>query len=179
MRTEDHFLLASHITRDSGLHWLRRRMFLLGNIIPDVNRLTYLGPHRVYFSVGHSFKAQRRKFRHLFRHPYGNSLLWWYHAGRAFHYLTDSFTRPHNPELGYNDKSHVSYELRLQRIFEDRLIENRWPVPKIKGDPYQWLLRRHAAYMRHSRDLEEDCFYIITTVTAVWEKLEELRHSEA
>ncbi len=168
MRTEDHFFLTTYITRNSGIKTWQRNLFLLGNILPDYNRLTYLGPRSQFFSHGHSFKAQRRKIERFFRRPYRNTPLWWYRTGKIFHYVTDSFTRPHNPEFCYNSPSHIAYELRLQEVFDRELTGRRWKIPAVTGDPYYWLFRRHAYYMKHSRDIPEDCEYICTTIPALW-----------
>ena len=175
MRTEDHFLLAAYITKNSGIGWLNRRMFLLGNIEPDYNRFSYLGRHVTYFSHGHSFRAQRRRFRHFFRqvkkgHAKTHSPLWWFQAGRVFHYLTDSFSRPHNPEFAYRSPDHIAYEKNLEKIFIHRLKSSRrnWTVPEIRSDPMEWLLARHEEYLSLTKEPEDDAFFICTTIPALW-----------
>ena len=173
MRTEDHFLLAAELTRTYDIGWLNRRMFLLGNIEPDYNRLSYLGHHVTYFSLGHSFKARKRRYRRFFRHMkhlHKHSPLWWFEAGRTFHYMTDSFTRPHNPEFGYRSPEHIAYEHDLKKIFFYRLKHRKklWTTPVITGNPFEWIYARHEEYLSRTKGIEDDAYYICTTIPAVW-----------
>ena len=169
MRTEDHYLLASSLVEGKEIGRLNTLAFLIGNIEPDYNRFSYLGPRARYFSMGHSFKARRWMFRRFFLSPYTHTPLWWFHAGKVFHYMTDSFTRPHNPEFAYDSPHHIVYELDMQKLFETQLRERRWKIPEITGDPYDWLVRRYNAYFHHSEGFEEDICFICTTIPAVFE----------
>ena len=169
MRTEDHYLLASHLIGDGTTGRIKTLLFLIGNIEPDYNRFSYLGPRSTYFSHGHSFKARRHMIRRFLAAPCTHTPLWWFRAGKVFHYITDSFTRPHNPEFNYDSPHHIVYELDLQEIFDEELRHRKWKIPKIEGDPYDWLVRRHNAYIARSKGFEEDIGYICTTVPALWQ----------
>ena len=169
MRTEDHYMLASKLIGEGTTSRLNTLAFLIGNIEPDYNRFSYLGPRSAYFSQGHSFKARRRMMKRFFLAPYTHTPMWWFHAGKVFHYMTDSFSRPHNPEFQYDSPHHIVYELDLQKLFETELNSRRWKIPVIKEDPYDWLVRRHNTYLKHSEGFEEDICYICTTIPALWE----------
>ena len=168
MRTEDHYALAKELSDRLNISRWNKMAFLFGNIEPDYNRISYMGLHKEHFSLGHSYNCRKGQIRATMNREYTGSLLWWFRCGKAFHYLTDSFSRPHNPEFGYNSPAHVAYERKLQDSFRRALKNNPWKVPVVEGDLKTWIERRHRVYMDRTKGMQDDCYYIITTVTAVW-----------
>ena len=100
--------------------------------------------------------------------PYQDSVLWWYRAGKVFHYIGDSFSRPHNPEFGYRSAAHVKYEFGLHDIVQRALRGNPWKIPVIRKNLKTWLELRHQLYMDRTKGAQDDCYYIFTTMMAVW-----------
>lgn len=168
MKTEDHLALARSLTRPMNISRWQKEAFCFGNIEPDYNRLSYLGHRKEHFSNGHSYQCRKKYIFEFMSRPYQDNVLWWYRAGKVFHYMTDSFCRPHNPEFGYNSAAHVKYEFGLHDIFKRAMKGNPWKIPKVEPDLRSWLETRHLRYMARTKGVQDDCYYIITTVTAVW-----------
>lgn len=168
MKTKDHHALAKKLAENKNMTGWQKAAFFFGNIEPDYNRFSYLGTNVEYFARGHSFRCRKKQIYRFLNQPYSKSLLWWFRAGRVFHYLTDSFSRPHNPEFGYRSQEHVEYEIALHHVVKRHMKEESWEVPKVDSDLKHWLEQRHRRYMRRTRGTQEDSYYILTTVTAVW-----------
>ena len=168
MRTEDHSYLARKMIAQLDIGPWQKAAFVLGNIEPDYNRFSYLGKKKTYFANGHSYRCRRRQIIEFFERPYQNNVFWWRQAGIVFHYLTDSFSRPHNPEFGYRSAAHVEYEIALHEIAQRAMRNNPWKIPKVDRTLKGWLERRHAHYMKRTKGIQDDCYYIYTTVMAVW-----------
>ncbi len=168
MQTEDHHALAKAMTKNLNISKWKRAAFLFGNIEPDFNRISYMGHKKEHFGNGHSYECRKKQIFKIFDGPYRDSIWWWYRTGKAFHYLTDSFSRPHNPEFGYHSAAHVKYEIGLHEIFRRVLKNNPWKIPKIEQNPKRWLEARHDHYMERTKKAQDDCYYIYTTVLAVW-----------
>lgn len=168
METKDHYALARSMTEHLNISKWKKAAFSFGNIEPDFNRFSYMGRKKEHFANGHSYQCRKPQIFEFMEKPYRDNILWWYRAGKTFHYLTDSFSRPHNPEFGYRSAAHVKYEIRLHDIFRRALRGNPWKLPQVEGELRDWLEIRHLRYMGRTKDIQDDCYYIYTTVMAVW-----------
>lgn len=137
----------------SGKPWRRaslragwqRFWFICGNVLPDINKFTYLqgyedlrnrlesldvnlsaNDRRRLFVSGHTAEGSRcyvnkytRRFRQKYRGIIGNRLPWyeWYRLGKLMHYMADRFTYPHTLRYRGGFFRHVGYEERLHERF--------------------------------------------------------------
>ena len=168
MQTQDHHALARLMTENLNIGRWKKAAFCFGNIEPDFNRISYMGKKKEHFANGHSYQCRKKQIVDFLEKPYSGSILWWYRAGKAFHYLSDSFSRPHNPEFGYKSAAHVKYEIDLHDIVKRALAGNPWKIPEIDRDLKSWLEMRHSLYMDRTKGIQDDCYYIYTSVMAVW-----------
>lgn len=168
MNTEDHYALARSMAAHMNISRWKKAAFSFGNIEPDFNRFSYMGRKKEHFANGHSYQCRKKQIFEFMEKPYKDTVLWWYCAGKAFHYLADSFSRPHNPEFGYRSAAHVKYEIGMHDIFRRVLRGNPWKIPEVGDDLKSWLEVRHLRYMERTKGVQDDCYYIYTTVVAVW-----------
>lgn len=98
MQTKDHRLLGSFLLRqqDIFLDPMRKSLFLLGCVEPDLNPVTYTrGSLHHRFLHGHNAENAGKHLARLTQklHKSGvQSPLQWFRFGAALHYLADSFT---------------------------------------------------------------------------------------
>lgn len=168
MQTEDHYALARLLTEHLNISRWKRAAFCFGSIEPDFNRISYMGPKKEHFGNGHSYDCRKKQIFAFLDAPYRDNIFWWYRAGKAFHYLTDSFCRPHNPQFGYRSAAHVKYEMGLHDIFRRALKGNPWKIPRIEETPKKWVEVRHQLYLDRTKNAQDDCYYILTSIPAVW-----------
>lgn len=172
MRTEDHLDYARLMVDRLNISPWKKRAFKLGCIMPDYNKFTYMGHHLSDWSLGHSYRVRKKEIIHFFRRPYADNILWWYQAGLRIHYLGDSFSRPHNPEFGYRSRPHVAYEWKLHDVMQQILRDRRFHAARVRGDFRSWLEQRHASYMEATKGIEQDSYFIDTTLMGVWNWVE-------
>ena len=168
MQTQDHHALAKAMTEQLNIGKWKKAAFRLGNVEPDFNRFTYMGRKKEHFANGHSYECRKKEIVEFLDKPYQDTVWWWHRAGIVFHYLTDSFSRPHNPEFGYSSKDHVKYGIALHDIVKRAIKGNPWKIPEVDRDLKYWLEARHTLYMDRTKGIQDDCYYIYTTVMAVW-----------
>lgn len=176
MRTEDHVLIADALVSKLNVPKRYKKAFILGNRVPDLLPSTYMGNHYIYFGQGHSFPVRRRRLYRFLSKSRASGTWWWYRFGVQIHYLTDSFSRPHNPNFRYNSRDHVAYEIHQHELFPQFLRNNPVTIPEIRGDIASWINNEHREYMKKVSDpsaTEEDhimidCFYVVRVVTGVW-----------
>lgn len=168
MKTQDHHDLARFLIRPMNISRWKKAAFCFGNIEPDYNRLSYMGRKKEHFANGHSYQCRKKQIFAFMDQPYRDSILWWYRAGKVFHYIGDSFSRPHNPEFGYRSAAHVKYEFGLHDLVQRAMKGNPWKIPRIRQDFKTWLEVRHQLYMDRTKEAQDDCYYILTTLEAVW-----------
>lgn len=168
MKTQDHYDLAKFMIEPMNISRWKKAAFCFGNIEPDYNRLSYMGRKKEHFANGHSYQCRKKQIFAFMEKPHQDSVLWWYRAGKVFHYIGDSFSRPHNPEFGYRSAAHVKYEFGLHDIVQRALRGNPWKIPVIRQNLKTWLELRHQLYMDRTKGAQDDCYYIFTTMMAVW-----------
>lgn len=168
MQTQDHHALAKTMVEPLNIGKWKKAAFCFGNIEPDFNRISYMGRKKEHFALGHSYQCRKKQIFDFMEQPYRDTILWWYRAGKVFHYMTDSFSRPHNPEFGYRSAAHVKYEIALHDIVHRALQGNPWKIPEVDREFKPWLEARHALYMDRTKGIQDDCYYIYTTMMAAW-----------
>lgn len=125
----------------------RRFWFICGNVLPDINKITYLQGYedltRRFLSLGvplsanerrqllvsgHTAEGSRcyvnrytREFKRKYHGIIGNKLAWyeWYRLGKLMHYMADRFTYPHTLRYRGGFFKHVGYEERLHKQFSE------------------------------------------------------------
>lgn len=167
MQTKDHRLLGSFLLRqqDIFLDPMRKSLFLLGCVEPDLNPVTYTrGSLHHRFLHGHNAENAGKHLARLTQklHKSGvQSPLQWFRFGAALHYLADSFTFAHNSIFSGNLKQHRSYEHRLHRVFTRYL---QACTPNRTGTVFpaetRELHRFHRRYLYEVPSCQTDCCYI-------------------
>lgn len=163
MQTIDHLSLAKHMMKFMKREKRHRAAFLLGNIMPDFNPLSYFYPFDGNWFQGHSFRGKQKFISRRLFSKYRPTMFWWYLNGKAMHYLADAFTRPHHTEFSYTKESHAKYEEKLHNYFEGCITsENLGLRVKVipKEQRFLWILKLHEAYIKDNKDIEADYDYI-------------------
>lgn len=170
METKDHYYLSKKLADSMTLNKLNKLVFILGNLIPDINPFSYIARIGGNRFSGHSYAYRRPFMKKVLEKRCTGTPLWWYQTGVMTHYLADSFTRPHNENFQYSLKDHVEYEHQLHELLVQWLDKDlSW---ESSADSIQPLLtssrleEKHEAYMKESRGPVEDCRYILQTVAA-------------
>lgn len=168
METKDHYYLSKNLADSMALGRLNKLLFILGNLIPDINPFSYITSIGSSRFSGHSFTCRKAFMKRALEKRHPDTGLRWYQTGILTHYLADSFTRPHNEAFQYSLKDHVEYEHQLHQTLEKFLrrdlasaISTEKPAPQLSA---KQLDVRHAAYMEESHGTLEDCRYILQTV---------------
>ena len=173
METRNHFALGRHILDSSGYAFKRahRAAFIFGNIFPDINIFSYFRGHTYegcYSALCRrieKLKARRRL-----------SVYDMFQLGASIHYLADFFTTPHNKKFLGGLYQHYRYEKSLRPLFRrslpalEKLMKRQLPRPGPEklGD----LIRRiHLSYLSKSASFENDCFYITSMCSRMFNAL--------
>ncbi len=129
MMARDHKILgtflAQRLMKNQSL--AAKHLFLLGNVFPDKNPLTYL--RGVY--LGHPLKTHFISVSRLEIHRLCSKLenkrnffLWdYYRLGALLHYVADAFTFPHNEHYPDGLLNHVMYEENILHPFFEKYME--------------------------------------------------------
>lgn len=172
METKDHYYLSKELAKALGLKKFKSIIFILGNLIPDINPFSYITSTSDNRFSGHSYSCRKGFINQILEKRCTDTPIWWYRTGKMIHYLADSFTRPHNEEFQYSLQDHVEYEHQLHGMLISRL--NQHPSPNLTGRvstadfSAKQLEKEHEIYMKESHGLDEDCHYILqTTCTAL------------
>lgn len=146
MKYNDHYALGIYVADIYSIEkpW-QRFWFLLGNVLPDINKITYLqgygklrdrltdmgeqlslNERRKLLIAGHTAEGSRHyvnKFTSIIRRRYHSvdakypSWYSWYRIGKLTHYVADRFTYPHTLRCDYGFWTHVDYEELLHCRF--------------------------------------------------------------
>lgn len=151
MKYNDHYALGKYITEVYAIEKTSQKFwFLLGNVLPDINKATYLqgygklrdkltekgeplslNDRRRLMIAGHTAEGSRyyvNKYTKIMRRRYHGvvskkpSWYSWYQIGKLTHYVADRFTYPHTLRCRYDFWTHVDYEELLHVKFS-RLIK--------------------------------------------------------
>ena len=146
MKYSDHYILAKYMAKTYHItNPFHRIPFIIGNVLPDLNKFTYLqgygrlrdrlcslgiklslNDRRKLLIAGHTAEGSRyyvNKKTYIFRKKYHGvnakktGFVAWYRLGVMFHYVVDRFTYPHTLRSGMAFMEHVRYEEELHDIF--------------------------------------------------------------
>ncbi len=166
MRTIDHKFLGIQLAETylSRIPQKMRQSFLMGNIEPDYNPLTYLrGSLKAHLFHGHHFENAKTYIDTLILHLSGagfHERKDYFRLGRLMHYLADAFTFAHNETFPGTLREHTEYEEELHQYFisKDRLLSPSadFLLTKNTGDWH----RLHEIYQGERADVRNDAAYI-------------------
>ncbi len=168
VKIKDHYELARLMSAPLNISERKKRAFCFGCIEPDVNGFTYLGKKRGCFGRGHCYEERKERIASFLERPYHDTVFWWYRAGRVFHFLSDCFYRPDTLKFQYSFFAHMKYKAQLREFMRQALKGNPWKIPAIDRELSSWMAMRHAQYLDHTRGVQDDCYYIYTSVLAVF-----------
>lgn len=146
MKYSDHYILAKYMAKTYHItNPFHRIPFIIGNVLPDLNKFTYLqgygrlrdrlcslgvklslNDRRRLLIAGHTAEGSRyyvNKNTCTFRKKYHGvnakktGIIAWYRLGVMLHYVVDRFTYPHTLRCGMAFMEHVRYEEELHDIF--------------------------------------------------------------
>lgn len=166
MRTKTHVLLAKHLlnqmpTFDLQIH---KKAFIFGCVQPDYNKLTYLKGYSRHHSLkGHNYSSTSGYICHVSDKLQGKarwSLRDYYRLGKLTHYISDSFTYPHNDDFPGTIWEHKEYEARLHILFADYLKEHAEEAGEYSCNVVECVSRYHREYMLRARDIYTDAEFI-------------------
>ena len=172
METKNHLQLGSMLAQK--YHFSRHTtFFLFGNVLPDLNFLSYF--------KGHTYRSRiafiEKKINQLFQQPIWN---WksYYDLGIITHYVADFYTFPHNTNFKGSLRNHFSYEKKLRFYFYKKSLHQK--VQSKNNSSYalknpkqilQHLQTSHKNYMDQSPSLNNDFHYIIEETTILLESI--------
>lgn len=177
METKDHYSLSKLLARRMQLNLPKTTAFVLGNVFPDFNPLSYLHGSKTADLNGHSYHARRHLIRQVYSSGFRDSVSGWFRAGEMMHYITDSFTRPHNKEFNFSFREHIRYERCLHLTFQNHLCPEQVRRYTKSGTHIRqfdsWLASLHQKYILYSSSSDDDCRYILHSAIAVCRGLTE------
>ncbi|MBO4308677.1 MAG: zinc dependent phospholipase C family protein [Clostridia bacterium] len=156
-------------SRELNAHFLRRELFLLGNVLPDFLFYTYLrgyGKSRRWtgHSLPHSAPAIEKNLKK--RLSVGlRSCHDAYRLGILIHYLSDSFTYPHTERFTGRRSEHTRYEHKLLKIFPRFLHLVKETPPAQSAD---FLAEARRAYLSLPPSPETDAEWIVRVCSAIF-----------
>lgn len=172
MFLENHLQLGRALAKESPAlraHLLRRELFLVGNVLPDLLPFTYLsGLRETGHWVGHSLPHSQKKIaRGLDRRlSVGlRSAADAFRLGVLLHYLADSFTYPHTEQFHGTRREHSRYEAALRRVFPNYLSLVRETPPAASAD---FTAEARRAYEALPPSPERDSEWIVRVCAAVF-----------
>lgn len=197
MQTKDHLALGRYLAHTFDIdNSACYAAFILGNIMPDINKFSYIrgyfqlldadrrkktrrhlswNDHRRMLIGGHTAEGSRvfvnRIYRTLVRKKHLTALDY-YRIGKAMHYLADRFTFPHTMEYGDGFFSHVHYEKQLHYHMYNMIVR----VPNVREAVKKCFhdVDFNSMYRSYRRDAgkpEHDCLYILAVSIAYFENI--------
>lgn len=162
IETKDHFFLAKTLAASMKLNRVEGIAFIIGNVFPDINPLSYFIPSGNNSLGGHNYSTRKEFIQSIGAIGKIQGFWGWFITGEKFHYLADAFTRPHNHEFECSSKAHVAYERRLHKYFTAKLppIFNLLTVSS--PDNFSaWIEYTHHKYIQKNPGIFKDCSYIL------------------
>ncbi len=177
MEKKDHKRLAEFWMKEAGGDLPRsyQLAFIIGNIEPDINGLTYLHGFRTQQKFhGHHYENVMPILLKKLKRDMGRplTLLRCYRIGKCFHYAADCFTFPHNKEFTGTMKEHMQYEKELHEYWLRKLYNLSAPVFPRRTDPAKLtaeLKRLHDEYTEQPHDVGHDYRYILSVTQLLLE----------
>ena len=197
MQTKDHLALGHYLAYTFEINQsVNYYAFVLGNIMPDINKFSYIrgyfqlldenkrekktrhltiNDHRRMLIGGHTAEGSRffvnRTYRKLTKKV--NLTLWdYYRLGKAMHYLADRFTYPHTMLYYDGFFSHIRYEKELHYHMYNmltRIPDVRFLVKKCFAHiDFNGMYR---SYRKEAGKPEYDCLYILAVCIAYFDNI--------
>ena len=143
---------------------LKRLAYLYGSIEPDINVMTYLAGHgdervRPYILKKLASLSEKMSW----------GLLEFYIAGRASHYIVDSFTFPHTKAFKGNIKEHVKWEKKLASVLLER---DTFLIRSKIGDTIDEIKKE---YESENESIENDITYSLSALIILLSKAYRVR----
>lgn len=171
METKDHYRLARFLAKNMRIDKRKRMAFIMGNLTPDWNPFSYLSGLEGKKMLGHTYDYRQAYFDSQLKRKRKDTFAWWYRLGQMIHFLTDSFTAPHNEIFAFGLKEHVQYEHRLHEYFSNQLYGlSTWENGSTEiGERFgaQWISQLHDTYMESPISVENDWHFIIYAVVSI------------
>lgn len=167
MKAKDHIRIARTLSDTYVLRGRRKRAFVLGSILPDINIFSYLTLSRKNHLRGHSYTFKKKKMERHMNRPHTHSTYWWFRTGVFCHYLIDSFTGSHDETRRMSLTRHRQYEYRLHDLFT-----RNWRKLQVRPTEELEQISETVADMRREYEkakagVETDCRMIIEAVRSV------------
>lgn len=178
MLTNDHKALGEYLIKivDSDKLSAHRKMFLLGCVEPDYNLLTYIrGSIKGKIFFGHNAANSMRHIHKCIRKIEQKGLhsaFDYFTLGTLVHYLSDSFTYPHNEHYTGTLAGHVEYEKKLHLYFTRMLACAAVPPAyDMTCSVGEYILQQHQNYENTPPACMSDCTHILRVCRVVLQQL--------
>ena len=170
-----HLLLGRTLAKRSPAlanHPIRKWIFLLGNVVPDLIPLTYfMGFDSPRVMGGHCLPYSEPKISRKLKKGLSVGL---HSAGDAFrlglltHYLADSFTYQHTTKQRVKHKEHENYEKKLKEILPKFLSVADQTEP---ASSPEYLKEARQQFQAIPPSPERDAEWIVRVCTAVFDAI--------
>lgn len=165
-----HFLLSEAEQRKFHC---RKRAFLLGNVEPDFNVVTYMyGIKKEKKPCGHNAEYALKhiaKSLNGFQKGGVQTTKDFYLLGTIMHYAADAFTFPHNLHWSGGLSQHAAYEASLHENFTEKLKISFEEEPHTEFmSIFRYVLQKHMEYKNTHPGIETDCNYIISVCRTIF-----------
>lgn len=174
MKTRSHVFLARYLLKqipelDSVLN---QKVFIWGCIEPDFNLLSYLrGSLKWQKFRGHNYNSSSHYIIRTLTKLQGKRswrLREYYRLGKLMHYLSDSFTYPHNDIFTGTLGEHCRYEARLHSCFAAYLKQGgKESTKNFPQNARVYIDEFHRQYMRTAGDVNNDAHFITQATSQV------------
>lgn len=162
---------------DSLIH---KNAFTFGCVQPDYNKLSYLKGFSARRNLkGHTYNSSSSYISETAEklQNKGNWTLWdYYRLGKVMHYLSDSFTYPHNEDFCGTFAEHREHEAQLHLLYADCLeqydVESSKDYPENIGE---YVAVYHRQYMFSAGDVNTDAEFITRAANQVMGALVQCR----
>lgn len=176
MYLKNHLQLGRALAEESPIltdHFIRRELFLLGNVLPDFLPFTYLhGFRQTGHLVGHSLPHSSKKINRNLNKRLSvglRSAKDAFRLGVLLHYLADSFTYPHTEQFSGGRRLHNRYEFEMRKVFPKFLSLVRETPP---AESAEFLSNARRAYEALPPSPERDSEWIVRVCAAVFFAIE-------
>lgn len=173
MKAKDHIRIARALAGTYNLDGRKRKAFVLGSILPDINVFSYLTFSGKHFLRGHSYTFKQKKMARHIRRPRTHTVCWWLKNGIFLHYVTDSFTGSHDEKRKMSLSTHRQYEHRLHALFCRHWKKLQLRPTEKTVQISKTIERMHREYENTRQGIETDCRMIIDAVRQVMNALAE------
>lgn len=199
MQTKDHLALGRYLADSFSMEPVKRIAFLTGNIMPDINKFSYIhgylqllythmtfkkrnpltiNDHRRMLIGGHTAEGSRFFVNRIYRTLRKKKFLTiydYYRLGKAMHYLADRFTYPHTMQYRDGFFAHIHYEEKLHSLMHDMFCV----IPNMRKEvaccfphtDFNGMYRAYRKSVQGAGKVLHDCLYILAISIAYLENI--------